>query len=371
MFVDSKLIRVLAFVPSPSFIPSYPFLARKNFEDLACLRYLSLTQWVEDLEHIVSANPNLQTLIMSKTRTSNNKRLSSEIWKSPQLRHVEVSYSLSVDPPSEVKHSLHTLYWLSLEHCTKEVFLRIPNVKKLGIICGCDESNPNGVVLDSYNLGNLDYLDKLEMLMVAFRKGSVSGFQNLNSLSHCLNIKKLKLKRTCLAWRELNIISMLPNLESLKLKEASNDSDWEPTQGKFEKLKFLFLEARNLVRWEIDRYEQFVCVERLVLKRCSSLEAIPIGFADIITLESIELRNCSPSAVSSAQEINVMRKDDYAYKTVFQAVARPIEMFLNVNSIQILMVSKAVCKNHLLFLFDGFNPTLVVAVDGSLSNVGV
>ncbi|XP_031123463.1 putative late blight resistance protein homolog R1B-8 isoform X2 [Ipomoea triloba] len=316
MFVDSKLIRVLAFVPSPSFVPSYPSLTRKNFEDLVCLRYLSLTQWVEDLEHIVSANPNLQMLIMSKTRTSNNKRLSSEIWKSPQLRHVEVSYSLSVDPPSEVKHSLHTLYWLSLEHCTKEVFLRIPNVKKLGIICGCDESNPNGVVLDSYNLGNLDYLDKLEMLMVAFRKGSVSGFQNLNSLSHCLNIKKLKLKRTCLAWRELNIISMLPNLESLKLKEASNDSDWEPTKGKFEKLKFLFLEARNLVRWEIDRDEQFVCVERLVLKRCTSLEAIPIGFADIITLESIELRNCSPSAMSSAQEINVMRKDDYGYKTV-------------------------------------------------------
>ncbi|XP_019160084.1 PREDICTED: putative late blight resistance protein homolog R1B-17 isoform X2 [Ipomoea nil] len=315
MFVDSKLIRVLAFVPSPSFVPSYP-LTRKNFEDLVFLRYLSLTQWFENLEHIVSANPNLQTLIISKTRTSNNKRLSSEIWKSPQLRHVEVSYSLSVDPPSEVKHSLHTLYWLSLEHCTKEVFSRIPNVKKLGIICGCESNNPNGV--DSDNLGNLDCLDKLETLMVAFRKGSSvsAGFQNLNSLSHCLNIKKLKLKRTCLAWRELNTISMLPNLESLKLKEASNDSDWEPTEGNFEKLKLLFLEARNLVRWEINRDEQFGCLERLVLKRCISLEAIPIDFADIITLESIELRNCSPSAMSSAQQINVIRNDDYGYKTV-------------------------------------------------------
>nr|GMC49810.1 putative late blight resistance protein homolog R1A-4 isoform X1 [Ipomoea batatas] len=287
-FVPLKFLRVLASVPSR-------FLERENLGNMVFLRYVHVKQWFEGLEDIVPTNPNLQVLIVSHKGTiASSRRLSSKIWETPKLiRHVEVSSSLSVDPPppSEVRESLQTLYWLRLHHCTKEVFSRIPNVKKLGIICGGDKGS---ISPTEDNLGNLGYLGELKTLMIAFQKGSPTGLQNLKSLSLHLNIKKLKLKRTCLPWSEINVVGMLPNLEVLKLKEASNGSNWNPSlQGNFCKLKFLYVEAKNLVCWEIFDGEQFLCLKHLVLKRCTQLEAIPIGFAVVNTLESVELLNCS------------------------------------------------------------------------------
>nr|GLL17644.1 putative late blight resistance protein homolog R1B-16 [Ipomoea trifida] len=244
-------------------------------------------------------------------------RLPSKIWETPKLiRHVEVSSSLSVDPPppSEVRESLQTLYWLRLHHCTEEVFSRIPNVKKLGIICGGDKGSSSP---SEDNLGNLGFLGELKTLMIAFRKGSPTGLQNLKSLPLHLNIKKLKLKRTCLAWSEINIVGMLRNLEVLKLKEASDGSYWNPSlEGDFSKLKFLYVEAKNLVCWEIFEGGQFFCLKHLVLKGCTQLEAIPTGFEDVNTLESVELLNCSLHLKENVQNFNEIREDCYGYNPI-------------------------------------------------------
>nr|GME16877.1 putative late blight resistance protein homolog R1A-4 isoform X1 [Ipomoea batatas] len=302
-FVPLKFLRVLVSVPSR-------FLEGENLGNLVFLRYVHLKQWFEGLEDIVSTNPNLQVLIVShKEAIASSMRLPSKIWETPKLiRHVEVSSSLSVDPPppSEVRESLQTLYWLRLHHCTEEVFSRIPNVKKLGIICGGDKGSSSPT---EDNLSNLGCLDELKTLMIAFQKGSPIGLQNLNSLSLHLNIKKLKLKRTCLPWSEINVVGMLPNLEVLKLKEASNGSDWNLSlQGKFCKLKFLYVEAKNLVCWEIFEGDQFFCLKHLVLKGCTQLEAIPTGFEDVNTLESVELLNCSLHLKENVQNFNDIRE---------------------------------------------------------------
>ncbi|XP_031119387.1 putative late blight resistance protein homolog R1B-17 isoform X2 [Ipomoea triloba] len=294
-FVPLKFLRVLAFVPSR-------FLERENLGNLVFLRYVHVKQWFEGLEDIAPTNPNLQVFIVSHKGTiASSIRLPSKFWETPKLiRHVEVSSSLSVDPPppSEVRESLQTLYWLSIHHCTEEVFSRIPNVKKLGIICGDGKGNSSST---EDNLGNLGCLGELKTLMIAFKKGSPIGLQNLNSLSLHLNIKKLNLKRTCLPWSEINIVGMLPNLEALKLKEASNGSDWNlSVQGKFYKLKFLYVEAKNLVRWKIIEDHPFFKdyhlfrLKYLVLKRCTQLEAIPSSFESIYSLKSIDLLHCSP-----------------------------------------------------------------------------
>nr|GMD75255.1 putative late blight resistance protein homolog R1A-4 [Ipomoea batatas] len=304
--LPSNLLRVLDLIELPP-LSNEIFM---SLRDLVLLRYMDIALddclSPEELVDVVSKTQNLQTLIISQNGTGfSDMCLPSKLLKSPQLRHVEVSYALSVDPPRKVKEALHTLYWLSLDHCTKEVFSRIPNVKKLGIICG---SKPSPKAIEPAKLENLGSLDKLETLMIAFRKGSPTGLQSLKSLPLNLNIKKLKLKRTCLPWSEINVIGLLPNLEVLKLKEVSDGPDWEPTEGNFSKLKFLYLEAEKLESWEVDGGDQFRCLKHLVLKKCTKLKAIPTGFEDVNTLESIELLNCPLPVKESAQEISDNRE---------------------------------------------------------------
>nr|GMD82771.1 putative late blight resistance protein homolog R1A-4 [Ipomoea batatas] len=311
--LPSNLLRVLDLIELPP-LSNEIFM---SLRDLVLLRYMDIALddclSPEELVDVVSKTQNLQTLIISQNGTSfSDTCLPSKLLESPQLRHVEVSYALSVDPPSEVKEALHTLYWFSLDHCTKEVFSRIPNVKKLGIICG---SKPSPKAIEPANLKNLESLDKLETLMIAFRKGSPTGLRNLESLPLNLNIKKLKLKRTCLPWSEINVIGMLPNLEVLKLKEVSDGPVWKPIEGNFRKLKFLYLESENLESWEVDGEDHFPCLKHLVLKKCTKLEAIPTGFGDVNALESIELLNCPTAVKDSAQEINVNR-EPYGYNPI-------------------------------------------------------
>ncbi|XP_019189492.1 PREDICTED: putative late blight resistance protein homolog R1B-16 [Ipomoea nil] len=307
--LPSNLLRVLDLIELPP-LSNEVFM---SLRDLVLLRYMDIALddclSPEELVDIVSGTQNLQTLVISLNGMGfSDMCLPSKLLESPQLRHVEVSYALSVDPPSEVKEDLHTFYWLSLDHCTKEVFSRIRNVKKLGIICG---SKPSPEAIEPANLENLGSLDKLETLMIAFRKGSPTGLLNLKSLPvlNLNNIKKLKLKRTRLPWSEINVIGMLPNLEVLKLKQVCNDPDWKPTEGNFPKLKFLYLEAENLKSWEVDEGDQFPCLEHLVLKECTKLEAIPTGFENAYALESIELLNCPQPVKNSAKEISDSREN--------------------------------------------------------------
>ncbi|XP_019194889.1 PREDICTED: putative late blight resistance protein homolog R1B-17 [Ipomoea nil] len=87
MFVPPKLLRVLVFDTSIS-LQRVPM----QLGGLVLLRYLSITQWFEDLDDVVSNNPNLETLVVSGNGAP-TVHLPSSIWKPPNLRHLELGNS--------------------------------------------------------------------------------------------------------------------------------------------------------------------------------------------------------------------------------------------------------------------------------------
>nr|GLL42329.1 putative late blight resistance protein homolog R1A-10 isoform X2 [Ipomoea trifida] len=299
--VSFKMIRVLdlrtiSFREAPTLDISY----------LILLRYLALgrIKHVRVLKH----HHSLQTLIVKFRNSCRIGKLVSDeaigskwlqhIWKSQNLRFIEYPYPFPIDTDDEiaVQDILHTLYWVPYLQCTKEFVLKIPNVKVLGIRC-----NERRAFQTETLWNNLHYLTKLEKLIVEnfdcepIKLGSINSFPQ--------SLKKLKIVKTWLSWEAITLISMLPNLESLKLLLAYKmGEEWETGDGGFPKLKFLFISGAKLKNWET-MSEHFPILQRIALHHCHNLEKIPEGFADITTLQLIELKDCCVSLVDSAKDI--------------------------------------------------------------------
>nr|GMC61352.1 putative late blight resistance protein homolog R1B-16 isoform X1 [Ipomoea batatas] len=295
-----KMIRILdlkeiRFVEAPNF----------DISDLILLRYLALStiKYVRVLKH----HHSLQTLIVKSKNPYRIEDYFSEeeigskwlqgLWKSPNLRFIEYPYPFPIDTDEvPVQHSLHTLSWVPYLLCTKEFVLKIPNVKVLGIICG----ETYGYQTETW-WDNLHYLTKLEKLIVDDYESEPFELQSINSFPQSL--KELKIMETQLGWEFITAISMLPNLESLKLLKAFNmGEEWETRDGGFPKLKFLFISGAKLKNWET-MSDHFPVLQRLALHHCHDLEKIPEDFANIITLQLIELKDCCLSLVESAKDI--------------------------------------------------------------------
>uniref|UniRef100_M1C318 Disease resistance protein n=1 Tax=Solanum tuberosum TaxID=4113 RepID=M1C318_SOLTU len=194
--------------------------------------------------------------------------------------------------------------------CNDEVFLRIPNLKKLGILI-VDDSD---TIQKCYCLDNLVHLTQLEKLKVEVSESYLLIFMRISEgwvdIPHCdnfpPNLKKLTLCRTHLQWEDMNILRKLPNLEVLKLKHHAFDGlTWilsDEDEDGFLKLKFLLLEHMHLKQWEATSYH-FPSLEHLVLTDCYSLEQIPLDFAEIQILQLIELHKCMLSVLISAEQI--------------------------------------------------------------------
>ncbi|KAG5628347.1 hypothetical protein H5410_000064 [Solanum commersonii] len=159
----------------------------------------------------------------------------------------------------------------------KKLSLFIPSpTSKLGILI-VDESD---TIQKCYCLDNLVHLTQLEKLKVVVRERFLQMFrpiiQGWVDIPHCdnfpPNLKKLTLCRTHLQWEDMNILRKLPNLELASEAMGSN------------KLSFPNLEP-------------------LVLTDCYSLEQIPFDFAQIQTLQLIELHKCMLSVLISAEQI--------------------------------------------------------------------
>ncbi|XP_016456331.1 putative late blight resistance protein homolog R1B-8 isoform X2 [Nicotiana tabacum] len=302
-----KLLRVLD-LEATEFQYGFP----REILRLVCLRYLVMK--IDEIsEHIPISNlQNLQTLVIFTTSRKGFINLRDGIWDMSQLRHLNCSRIFLYPPPNvspnEVEYpsleNLQSVCGLSSSCCTKEIFKGIKKVKKMGISC------------DSYSesewLANLKYLLELEALSIASSSyyGNVySDFRLPCPGSFPPNLKKLTLCCTRLSWEDMTIISKLPKLEVLQLKEddfarslSVGERVWEVTEMGFPELKFLLLEKLILDYWRAtDDY--FPCLEHVIIKNCSLLKEIPQGFADSMTLKLIMLQGCSPSVVTSAEWI--------------------------------------------------------------------
>nr|GME20351.1 putative late blight resistance protein homolog R1B-17 [Ipomoea batatas]GME20352.1 putative late blight resistance protein homolog R1B-17 [Ipomoea batatas] len=250
-------------------------------------------------------NWNLQTLIVTED-DNGARRLPPGIWDLPQLRHLEINHQVPiVGLPKMVQENLQTLYWLSTSQCTMEVFMRIPNVKDLRIIARCQVSSSQGL---NDNLKCLNHLEKLRV------RGSYHPL-HLPSQGDIFpqNLKELTFERTLIPWEAMTIISLLPNLEILKLKNfACVGQEWQLIEeGSFPQLKVLLISLTNLKEWKAYVESPFPNLEHLLLRNCFELKEMPEWIADIITLQLIKLENCYSSLVTSAMTVKEDQLDNY------------------------------------------------------------
>ncbi|KAH6779934.1 hypothetical protein C2S52_011171 [Perilla frutescens var. hirtella] len=269
---------------------------------LVHLRYLALTCF-EAIPSSIFNLWNLQTLIHYNWA---HPALPMEIWMMPKLRHLCVSPAYLPSPSLEILEmncSLHDLQRLSDVRnfkCHKHILERISNLKQLEILYDDRASS----TWSEYHLEALVLLQELEVLRLSFEYSS--GAPEVvypPKLVFPQKLKRLTLSGSGIPWDNMMIVGALENLEVLKLRRnACRGTEWRPIEGQFCKLKYLLLEDVDLVVWEVDG-KHFPLLEHLVIRSCHDLNEIPSGIGEIPTLQMIELVNCNPSAVVSANEL--------------------------------------------------------------------
>ncbi|PHU08328.1 hypothetical protein BC332_24817 [Capsicum chinense] len=273
---------------------------------LIWLRYLSLVCNADfDVPPEICRLWNLQTFIVQGSQTVIT--FPEEIWGLMQLRHLKVKRVYLPNPPSvsagKGSHTgfsnIQTTSYLSSCCCTKEVISGIRNVKKLGF---------SGNNLSDFGLHrNLVYLQQLEIL--SFIRCSCILLPVTSAKVFPATLKKLKLESTYLDWSYMDIIAELPNLEVLKLiDDACDGEEWQQNVKGFTRLKLLFIHDNSLKCWKATN-DNFPVLERLMLSKCSTLKEMPIEFAEIHSLQLIELKSCLPGLGKYAARIQKEQQD--------------------------------------------------------------
>nr|GLL41615.1 disease resistance protein RPP13-like isoform X1 [Ipomoea trifida] len=120
-----------------------------------------------------------------------------------------------------------------------------------------------------------------------------------------------------LEWEKINILSKLPRLEVLKLlRKSCVGKEWEIQEEViFCQLIALLISECDLKHWKAISHN-FPKLEHLYLVYCRKLREIPIDFAEISTLKSIQLWRCLPSAAKSVKKIEDEQCDYGNYNMV-------------------------------------------------------
>ncbi|KAH6763008.1 hypothetical protein C2S52_020441 [Perilla frutescens var. hirtella] len=304
---------------------------------LVHLRYIVLTCNFRILPAAISSLWNIQSLVVETS--SRTLEIKADIWKMIQLRHVKTNASTALPGPlSKSRKSkdevlmignLQTLSTISPESCTEDVFARAPNLKVLGIrgqLAKLLENKGGSMLFDG--LGKLSHLENLKLLNDVFPRPPSEG--RLSSLPQRYKfptkLKKLTLSDTLLDWKEMSTLGMLENLEILKLKDnAFKGNWWQPDDGGFRSLRVLHMGRTDLVTWHASAHH-FPRLKHLFLKHCTNLESLPLGFAEISSLQLVDLYCTKPSAAVSARTIQ-HRKEEIFGKQSTTAVGFKLSIY--------------------------------------------
>ncbi|XP_031097812.1 putative disease resistance RPP13-like protein 3 [Ipomoea triloba] len=233
-----------------------------------------------------------------------------DIWGLPQLKNIRISAGITgitLVPPRSVHHNLESIRSLDYRSCTKELFLRIPNLRILEV------TTNHKIKCKAPNwFESLVYLYKVEALVIDAELGEFSTIYSMGMLSlekFWPNLKELKLSNTNLKWKDIDVVGKLSKLEDLRLLTcAVKDQIWKPKDGGFRGLKFLMIHWSPLQYWEATS-DHFPVLEKLDLGH-TKLKEIPSDFAGITTLKSITLSYCLEySLISSAERIQKEQQD--------------------------------------------------------------
>ncbi|KAL0364584.1 UNVERIFIED_CONTAM: putative late blight resistance proteinR1B-16 [Sesamum angustifolium] len=256
----------------------------------------------------ISKLQNLETLVYLKMYWDQSPLLPREIWVMPNLRHLCLVPSCFHDLASLLPNNsfrlenLQTLSEVRNFRCSSDIIERILNLRRLKILF--DESLFESC--SSYQLENLATLHKLETLTLRIEFPiPIPHVVYPGKLAFPLQLRKLTLRGLNLPWCNMTIIGTLPNLEVLKLLgNAFLGPEWRSIEGEFCQLKLLVLKCLDIVQWIADD-THFPRLQKLTIRSCDQLEEIPSCIGDISTLQLIELVDCHPSAMTSAQQIQV------------------------------------------------------------------
>ncbi|XP_027149786.1 putative late blight resistance protein homolog R1A-3 [Coffea eugenioides] len=290
-----KLLRVLDFECFNLGI-SFPV----EIEILVQLRYLAVGGYLRSIPQSIANLRKLKTLIVKGL--SGKITLPNTIWRITSLRHLHVSVHVDFDSDAEELGDCSVLENLISFSCpsfscgedAERIIRRLPNLRKLS--CIFYESPDSSTNCNQFP--RLKCLTHLESLRI-FYYGSPL---NNGEFNLPLNLKKLTLWNFRLPWTHISTIGRLPNLEVLKLLSGAFVGKIWDVEEEFQNLKFLSLDNLNIAQWNASCYD-FPKLERLILQNCKDLEEIPAEFADIYTLEMIEVHWCSESAEKSAIKI--------------------------------------------------------------------
>uniref|UniRef100_A0A1S3Y840 Late blight resistance protein homolog R1C-3 n=1 Tax=Nicotiana tabacum TaxID=4097 RepID=A0A1S3Y840_TOBAC len=299
LLVELKLVRVLHLMDvetSSSWVPTVKLLTH--------LRYLAL--YVKDQFEFkwVSHLHDLHTLKVASRKTLFPR--SSGLWKMNNLRHVNMR-KVFLLLENEEEESSETLLENLKTFCNLRVYddrnprswWRFPNLEELGLSL---ESLPCRSLFPISEVHTrLQSLD-LECPCKTYRYPHSVGWESYFVFPS--NLKNLRIRHFSITKELTSNIARLQKLEKLKIiwglllgKEC-----WDVREMEFQALKYLTLEWMDLREWKASE-ESFPVLEKLLIKGCYSLDAIPPSFADIPTLQLIELYGCPDSVEDSAMNI--------------------------------------------------------------------
>ncbi|MCD7452707.1 hypothetical protein HAX54_017831 [Datura stramonium] len=262
---------------------------------------------------------NIQTLIVNTQQI--NLDIQADIWNMPRLRHLHTNTSAKLPTPvapktskfTLVNQSLQTLSTIAPESCTEDVLSRAPNLKKLGIrgkIAMLLEQNKSELF---NNVKKLQFLENLKLINVD--QTDQKQLRLPPAYLFPTKLRKLTLLDTWLEWDDMSVLGQLEYLQVLKLKDNAFKGElWEPKVGGFRSLLVLFIERTDLASWNASG-DHFPRLKHLLLISCDKLEEIPIGLADICSLQVMELRNSTKPAAKSARCIQAKKDKQTAAKT--------------------------------------------------------
>nr|GLL41240.1 disease resistance protein RPP13-like isoform X4 [Ipomoea trifida] len=140
------------------------------------------------------------------------------------------------------------------------------------------------------------------------------------TMAWLITVKERNLQKDHLFCRGIRGVAMSPSrsdsgnhrsiVEVLQLFNfACLGEEWELSETeKFCELIVLDIATADLKHWKAS-VDHFPKLERLILYWCYNLEELPTDFAEISTLKSIELKQCLPTMVTSAREIEKEQHD--------------------------------------------------------------
>ncbi|XP_031100824.1 putative late blight resistance protein homolog R1B-17 [Ipomoea triloba] len=136
-----------------------------------------------------------------------------------------------------------SLSWLHPEHCTKEFFTHVPNVKKIRIEGGKGKCNDC--------IENLVSLQQLERLNINANEWDYTSpnIQINNHIVPLKSLKRLKFEGNHFEWNGINILCKLPRLEVLKLRKVAKNGSYQRMTNSAQ-LIYLEIFSTHLKDWK-------------------------------------------------------------------------------------------------------------------------